>query len=144
MSKKIMILLLVMFLAGGGIAFAQYGPGTEFFGLGTTPPEIEVEEGGRDFGEVVSNLAREIQQNVNLPEQAQGNTNGENGENGEDNRSEVATAVHEVLGGGFTPEDGKEFGEAVSELAQQDGQALGHAVSEAARGANGIAGAGKR
>ena len=149
MSKKIMILLLVMFLAGGGIAFAQYGPGTEFLGLGTPPPEIEGEEGGRDFGEEVSKLAREIHRNVILPEQAQGNDNGknendENGDNGEDKRSEVAKAVHKVLGGEVSPENGEAFGKAVSEQAKADGQALGQAVSEAARGANGSAGAGKK
>ena len=147
MSKKIMILLLVMFLAGGGIAFAQYGPGTGLLGLVTTPPEIEGEEDGQDFGEDVSELARDIKWNVILPEQAQekNSDEDENGENGENEKSEVAKAVHKVLGGGeVTPEDGEAFGKAVSELAREDGKALGQAVSEAARGANGSAGAGNR
>ena len=133
-----MILLLVMFLAGGGIAFAQYGPGTGLLGLGTTPPEIE--------GEEVSESARNINWNEILPEQAQGNNNvkDENGKNDADEKSDVAIAVHKVLGGEVTPENGEAFGKAVSELAREDGKTLGQAVSEAARGANGIAGAGNR
>jgi len=135
-----MILLLVMFLAGGGIAFAQYGPGTGLLGLGTTPPEIDGEADGREFGEKVSGLARDIHLDGILPEQAQGKNNDD--ENDEDEKSDVAIAVHEVLGGKASPEDGEAFGKAVSELAQQDGKVLGQDVSGAARGDNGIAGAG--
>jgi hypothetical protein len=137
MSKKVLIALLVVFLAGGGIAFAQYGPGNGFLGLNTTPPEIEDEEDGRGLGEEVSKQARDIDLSGVLPDQAQKNENGEN-------RSPVAEAVLDVLGNGKSPEDGAAFGEEVSKQAQDDGRALGKAVSDAARGASGGAGAGNR
>ena len=134
MSKTILIALLVVFLAGGGIAFAQYGPVTELLGLvGENPPEIDDEEMGPEFEKEVSELAREIT-TEGLPEQAQAATS-EVYEN-EDERSDVAKAVLEVLGGEYSPEDGKNFGDNVSSQAQEDGRKLGKDVSEAARGAN--------
>ncbi len=140
MSKTILIALLVVFLAGGGIAFAQYGPVSELLGLGANAPEIESEEMGPAFGEEVSGLAQEMDPEDFLPEQAQAANNEENENEGE--RSEVAEAVLNVLGDGTMPEDGDKFGEEVSRQAQEDGRALGEAVSNAAREANSSAGNG--
>jgi len=131
MSKKVLIALLILLLAGGGIAFAQSGMVSELLGL-DIPPVIEDEDDGREFGKEVSALARE--NNPDLPEETLGSENEEKDEEVE--RSEVAEAVHEVLGGGELSPGDEGFGEAVSEQAREDGRALGQAVSEAARGAN--------
>ena len=136
MSKTALIALLIVLVAGGGIVFAQSNLGSALLGSEQSPPEIEEpEEGSRDFGEEVSDLAREDEPEV-VPA-----GNSENG-NEEEGRSPVAEAVLKVLGGegGKTPEDGEAFGEAVSEQAREDGRALGEAVSGAARDAAGSAG----
>ncbi len=137
MSKTALIALLIVLVAGGGIVFAQSNLGSALLGSEQSPPEIEEpeEEKGRDFGEEVSDLAREDEPEV-VPA-----GNSENG-NEEEGRSPVAEAVLKVLGGegGKTPEDGEAFGEAVSEQAREDGRALGEAVSGAARDAAGSAG----
>jgi hypothetical protein len=138
MNKKILIALLVVLLAGGGMAFAQSGLGSGLLGL-DTPPVIEDEDDGRKFGEEVSELAREIDPD-NLTEE---NLEAENEENGEDERSEVAEAVLEVLGGELSPGD-EGFGNAVADQAREDGRALGEDVSNAAREANGSKGASGR
>ena len=133
MSKTALIALLIVLVAGGGIVFAQSNLGSALLGS-QTPPEMEdPEEGSRDFGEEVSDLAREDKPEV-VPA-----GNPENG-NEEEGRSPVAEAVLEVLGDGVLPEVGEAFGEAVSEQAREDGRELGKAVSGAARGAVGSAG----
>lgn len=89
-----------------------------------------------DLGQIVSDAAREAAR-----EQNRQNNNGASAEE----RSEVAEAVHEVLGGGeSTPGDGNEFGEKVSEQAREKGAEFGQEVSDAARNANGSSSAGNR
>ncbi len=143
MSKKILIALLVVLLAGGGIAFAQYGPVNGLLGF-NPPPEINSEDDGREFGEGVAESAREINIDEVLPEQIEGTENDEN-ENNEDEKekSAVAEAVLDTLGDGVCPtDDGQTFGENVSEKAREDGRTLGENVSDAARGANNSQGQG--
>lgn len=152
MNKTLLLLLLVVLLAGGGIAFAQAGAGNALFGLQSAPPEVVYEEDGRDLGEEISQSAQERDTDFDLEgiipevaEEARANENrGAGTEKGEDERSPVAEAVLEVLGNGKSPEDGRAFGQAVSEQARgnEDGRGLGEAVSKAAREANQSMGAG--
>ncbi len=146
MNKPILIALLVVLLAGGGIAFAQSEAVSELLGLKVTT-EIEGEDEGQNFGEEVSDAAQNMDQKMDpdeiIPEVANvaREKSGELEKSEEDNRSPVADAVLEVLGRGSSPGDAS-FGENVSKQAQEDGRALGEAVSNAARGANGSAGKG--
>lgn len=137
MNKKVLIVLLILLLAGGGIAVAQSGLGSELLGL-NTPPVIEDEDDGRELRKEVSELARDREVDLDeiLPEEA---LQSENDKNEKDERSAVAEAVLEVLGGERSPENEEAFGQAVSEKAQAGG--LGQAVSEVAREANGSIGA---
>ena len=143
MSKPILIALLVVLLAGGGIAFAQTEAVNGLLGLAVTP-EVEGEDEGQRFGEevteAVQDLGQEMDPGQDIPEvanevakDARGKED-ENGE-GEENRSPVADAVLGVLGGedDFLPEDGEEFGEAVSDQAKDNGKELGENVSKAAK-----------
>ena len=160
MSKSLIIGLLVVLLAGGGMAFAQYGSG---YGLPGVRAELEA-----DVDEMVTVF--EIEESEELTandtgseENGDDNNDDENGDNtsdgndsdedGEDTsndtdssengtddeddqRSEVATAVLEALSGdsGLMPGD-EGFGQAVAEKAREGG--LGEIVSQAAREANG-------
>ena len=146
MSKPILIALLVILLAGGGIAFAQTETLSGLLGL-TVPPQIEEgEDKGQSFGEEVSEAAQELGQEMDLdeiiPDVAQeARDNEEANDENEEERSPVADAVLEVLGGDKSPGD-EGFGENVSTQAQEDGKQLGKDVSDAAREANGSAGRG--
>jgi len=94
---------------------------------------------GIDLGELVSEAAREA---------AKAQNEGNNDSNNGNERSEVAKAVHEALTGEeeeeeeLTPEDGKDFGQAVASQARDNGAEFGQSVSEAAREANNSTGAG--
>lgn len=166
MKKTIMIAILALLLAGGGIAFAEFGPGNGFIGLNAEPPEVNGEEapdGSEERSEVAGDVLGELGKGV-LPEDdgegfggnvaGQAQDDGEDlgqrvaeaarGEGNDDNgeRSDVAKAVHEVLAEGSEFEPGDEgFGQKVAENAQAGGAEFGLGVAGAAGGASGSAGA---
>ncbi len=103
------------------------------------------EDDGRGFGETVADLAREGNLGEEVAAAARGATNEEKNNDANDNdnnnvngdepeRSKVADAVLETLGGDASPGDGNDFGQNVAEQAQDGG--LGQDVSQAARGIN--------
>jgi len=148
MSKPILIALLVVLLAGGGIAFAQTEAVNGLLGL-EVPPEVEDKDDGFDLDQEVSQEARDIdldnELEENIPEIAEKarDEKDEPGKSEEEERSPVADAVLEVLGDGSLPGD-EGFGDNVSRQAQEDGKQLGKDVSDAARKANNSAGKGGR
>ncbi len=126
MSKKAIVAVLVILLAGGGIAFADYSPQAGFFGLTTA----NVEDKNGDTGN--NGIASE----ENNGDEENGNDVENGGDNG-DQMSDVAKAVHEALSGDSEIGPGHEkFGEKVSERARDEDIHLGEEVSSAAREAN--------
>ncbi len=123
MSKKAIVAVLVILLAGGGIAFADYSPQAGLFGL--TTASVEDENVGND------------DTNTDVVTDADDDT--DSNDNG-DQMSEVAKAVHEALSGDSEIGPGhEEFGEKVSEQARDkdNDTHLEEEVSAAARKANG-------
>lgn len=151
MTRPTLVVLVVILLVGSGLVFAQYSPQPGSAGLNgeksagkSSSVAAAVHEvlggeeyspkDGRAFGQAVAQSAREAVYSREDPKKDHVSIE----------RSDVAKAVHEVLGGGeFTPEDGRDFGQAVAEQARSKGPGLGQAVSEAARGANSSMGRGR-
>jgi hypothetical protein len=153
MTRKILITLLVVLLAGGGAAFAEFGSGnllsftTDENGdnddqFAVADPILDDENGDNGEGE---NGDEENGDEENGDEENGDEENGDENEsdleedNG-DSRSAVAVAVHEALSGDPDIVPGSEgFGAAVSERARDKEIHLGEIVSAAAREANGSA-----
>jgi hypothetical protein len=164
MKKTILIVLLVLLFIGGSVAFAENGQelasavrtalsGPETEDEDDQPSDVAkavhgvlgggLEPGEEGFGAAVAEQAQSGELGKKVSEAAKsagkGNKTEAEDEDEDDQRSDVANAVHEALGGDLKPGD-EGFGAAVAEQAREGN--LGQKVSAAARGANGSANAG--